>query len=78
MTVRCPACRTRRATFTALLQHVKHSGHAVCRCGGYHYPHRPGSGCCMQSPMGAIRAAEREDAPTSVVLELVNDYLLTL
>lgn len=47
MTVRCNTCGTRRATFTSLLRHKQHAGHGRnCDCGGYHFPHRPGSACC--------------------------------
>lgn len=47
--VRCPGCRTRRATFVSMLKHVDKTGHKVCECGhGRHYPHRPGSGGCVQ------------------------------
>lgn len=67
MTVRCKVCRTRRATFTSLLRHVKESGHRKpCQCSGYHYPHRPGSPCCDQDPrapyMRAVRAGEMDMA----------------
>ena len=49
MTVRCPECRTRRATFVAMLRHVSATGHKVCDCGhGRHYPHRPGSAGCVR------------------------------
>lgn len=46
--VRCPGCRTRRATFSSMLKHVAATGHKVCECGqGRHYPHRPGSAGCV-------------------------------
>jgi len=51
---RCPECRSRRATFKSLLAHVQESGHKLCYCSagphGYHYPHRPGSPCCIHHP----------------------------
>lgn len=78
MSVRCPGCRSRRASFVSLLAHVKQSGHTLCKCGSYHYPHRPRSGCCEKNPMGLVRSAERADAPQYVVDELVNDYLRAL
>ncbi len=42
----------------------------VCKCGGYHYHHRPRSGCCHQNPNGLrnamIRAGETENLPDIV------------
>lgn len=57
---RCPVCRTRRASFTSLLEHQRGAGHqAPCGCPGYHHPHRPGSPCCDQHPEAALRRALR-------------------
>lgn len=61
---RCPVCRTRRVTFTGLLDHAKRWGHRVaCTCGGYHYPHRPGSPCCEANPLAHVNAAIRAGVP---------------
>ena len=55
MTVRCPECRTRRATFTSMLKHVAETGHKVCDCGqGRHYPHRPGSAGCVRERLDLL------------------------
>lgn len=63
MTVRCGICGTRRATFVSLLNHKRNSGHnKPCTCGGYHFPHRPGSGCCDTAPYPTLRRAQREGA----------------
>ena len=48
--LRCPECRSRRTTFKAMQLHIKASGHKLCGCGGYHYPHRPGSPYCEKNP----------------------------
>lgn len=48
---RCGCCRTRRKTWEGMQAHLKKWGHAVCRCGGYHYAHRPGSKFCDLNPM---------------------------
>lgn len=65
MAYRCLACRTRRSTYGLLLQHCEVHGHRVCTCGGYLYPHRPGSPCCDEHPMAplhrALRAKEDSD-----------------
>ena len=60
MTVRCPECRTRRASFVSLLKHVEKSGHKLCRCGGYHYAHRPFSPFCVQNPMSDVNVARQQ------------------
>lgn len=59
MTLRCPACRTRRSTFKLMQQHVQISAHALCGCGGYHYSHRPGSPFCELNPLAELRHAMR-------------------
>lgn len=67
---RCPACRTRRVSFTTLVKHVHNTGHALCRCGAYHYAHRPGGGCCERNPMGALHASRRAGASQDDLLDL--------
>lgn len=61
---RCPECRTRRATYAAMQDHIRASEHRVCTCEGYHYAHRPGSPCCEHhrdaSVHRAIRAGDTE------------------
>lgn len=60
---RCPVCRTRRASFTGLLAHARQWDHrAACTCGGYHYPHRPGSPCCEKNPVAHVNTALRAGA----------------
>lgn len=73
MTLRCPACRTRRATFTSLLEHIQASGHKLCYCGGYHHPHRPTGGCCEQNVWGALRQAQRRGDPLDTQMEIAAD-----
>ncbi len=60
MTLRCPECRTRRATYTSLTAHITRTGHDFCRCGGYLYTHRPGSPCCDSNPDAAVHRVIRE------------------
>lgn len=56
---RCPQCRTRRATYASLLDHVKASGHRLCLCGGYPYKHRPDSPCCVENTYVALNEYRR-------------------
>lgn len=56
---RCPECRTRRRDYGLFTQHLTDSGHALCRCGGYHYSHRPGSPFCHQNPYSPALEASR-------------------
>lgn len=77
MTVRCPACRTRRATFVSLLSHVKHTGHALCACGGYHFAHRPFSRFCDQNPMADMWRAERDGATDQQLLDIEVEVAFT-
>lgn len=77
MTVRCPDCRTRRATFVSMLKHVAETGHKHCGCGGYPWKHRPGSPCCEQNRLATLHRAEREQTLTDEEhLELTIDCLL--
>lgn len=57
--LRCPACRTRRATYASMQKHIQESGHKLCSCGGYPYKHRPGSPCCDQNPLAPFHDAVR-------------------
>ena len=58
--LRCPVCVTRRTTFAAMQRHKAATGHlAPCNCGGYAFPHRPGSGCCELNPYAEFNAARR-------------------
>ena len=66
---RCPACRTRRTSFVALIEHCKDHGHKVCGCGGYHHVHRPGSPYCEQNAMSAVRIAARQEGITLAELQ---------
>jgi hypothetical protein len=70
MTVRCVVCRTRRASFVSLLAHEKASGHrSPCHCGGYHFPHRPGGGCCASAPYPNLSRARREKVDADTLIE---------
>jgi len=60
--LRCPACRARRTTFAAMQAHTTLTGHKLCNCGGYHYPHRPGSPFCESNPLSALLMADRYGA----------------
>lgn len=72
--LRCPVCRTRRTTWVAMQEHYREwEGHErLCSCGGYHYPHRPGSPCCTTNPLAhvnlALRAGEELD-PIDLMVE---------
>lgn len=59
MALRCPGCRSRRASFSSMQAHIAASGHALCGCGAFHYPHRPGSSCCILNPLSALHDASR-------------------
>lgn len=63
MQFRCPECRTRRADYDLFTKHLQQSGHKLCRCGGYHYAHRPGSPFCEQNPMSDVLLASRAGTP---------------
>ena len=58
--LRCPDCRTRRTTWSAMQRHIVRTNHAHCQCAGYHFKHRPGSPCCDSHPDAAIHRAIRE------------------
>ncbi len=68
---RCPACRTRRTSFVALVEHCKTKGHKLCICGGLHYAHRPGSPTCVENPMSDVHLARRDvDVTEDELLEI--------
>lgn len=73
---RCPDCRTRRTSFVHLLRHQREHKHGVCRCIGYHYPHRPGSKCCDLHPQAVVHRARREGLVGEVLRELMLDAAL--
>lgn len=61
---RCPVCRTRRKTWEAVRDHQQRCGHLyACRCGGFHFPHRPGSSACDLSPRNTYYRALRNGVP---------------
>lgn len=71
--IRCPACRTRRATYQSMQAHIASTGHTLCRCGGYHFAHRPGGGCCDLNTWGALRQAQRRGEPLDVQMDIAAD-----
>lgn len=60
MTLRCPECRTRRATYASMARHIAASNHKLCHCGGYWHPHRHKSPCCEGNPRATVYRAIRE------------------
>jgi hypothetical protein len=78
MTLRCPECRSRRATYQSMQLHIKATGHKLCTCGGYHYAHRPGSPFCEQNPRCAYYHALRASEPDEVLLEILVDMAWSL
>ena len=73
---RCPQCRTRRATFVGVLNHMEKSGHELCGCGGYHYPHRPNSPLCDRNEMATYNRAVKAGATEEELLDISIDMLL--
>ena len=77
MTVRCCTCGTRRATRVSLIAHQRKSGHGrPCTCGGYHFPHRPGSPNCDDHPYVRYNRALREKATPDELLDAFIDDAL--
>lgn len=74
---RCPECRTRRRSHSLFTQHLRATGHRLCRCGGYHYEHRPGSPFCEHNPMSAALLASRHGASNEEVLDIALEIVLT-
>jgi hypothetical protein len=77
MTLRCPECRTRRTTFSSMIKHIDVSGHSLCKCGGYHYAHRPRSPCCTVNPWStynqAVRAGASDEELDGIGMDIVWD-----
>lgn len=62
--VRCPGCRTRRATWQSMLKHVAATGHKACECGhvaytGHAFPHRPGTPGCIHEKLDSLTGEPR-------------------
>jgi len=77
VTVRCGICGTRRASFVSLMKHQGDKGHQKpCTCGGYHFPHRPGSPCCEGNAYVTLERAKRAGASHEELLEaFISDAL---
>lgn len=54
--------------------HVATSGHALCKCGGYHFAHRPGSPMCESNPICDLWRAMRQGEEMGVLREIA-EYL---
>lgn len=76
--LRCPECRSRRTTYASMQRHIQASGHKLCKCGGYHYAHRPGSPFCEHNPMAPALHAWRAGASADEVLEIKIEIALTV
>ena len=74
--LRCPECRSRRTTYKSMQAHIAASGHALCSCGGYHYPHRPGSPYCEHNPLAPALHASRAGASSEEVLDIAIEIAL--
>jgi hypothetical protein len=70
---RCPECRTRRKDYGLFTRHLRDSGHAVCKCGGYHFWHRKYSPYCQHNPQSGALVAWRDGASADEVLEISID-----
>lgn len=70
MAFRCPSCRTRRKDYGLFTKHLQESGHRLCKCGGYHYSHRPGSPFCEANPMSDVLMASRYGTPDSELADI--------
>lgn len=77
MLFRCPACRTRRRDYKLFTQHLRSTGHRLCKCGGYHYQHRPGSPFCEQNPMSDLLIAARYGATDEQLLDIAAEIAFT-
>lgn len=57
--------------------HLRSSGHKPCRCGGYHYQHRPGSPYCELNPLSllrhVLRSEDDDDAITGLAATIKDD-----
>ena len=70
MEYRCPECRTRRQDVGLFKQHLRTSGHKLCKCGGYHYSHRKGSPFCHANPVSAMYHASRQGEGDETLLRI--------
>jgi hypothetical protein len=59
-------------------QHIKAFGNKLCTCGGYWYPHRPGSPFCEQNPRAGYYQALRASEPDEVLLDILVDMAWSL
>lgn len=73
---RCPDCRTRRRSLIDMQRHVRATGHRLCRCGGYHFEHRPGSRCCERNPMSPVHILARYVDDEDLLLEIAIECAL--
>ena len=64
--IRCPQCRTRRASYASMMAHVKASGHKLCDCGGYHFPQQP------YSAVQILEEAVKQSTPGKIVKSFGN------
>lgn len=76
MIFRCPACRTRRKDWGLFSAHLQESGHRLCKCGGYHYAHRPGSTYCERNPMCDLHRASRAGADAETLAAIRDELVL--
>lgn len=51
-------------------------GRRGCGCGGYHFPHRPGSPCCESNPMADANRAKRAGESPELVADLAMEAAL--
>lgn len=70
---RCPECGTRRTDFTLYVLHCMRCPRKTCDCGAYHYPHRPGSKCCVHNPLSVLHNAARAGESSDVLQEIAAD-----
>lgn len=81
MTLRCPACRTRRSTYAAMQAHIQQTGHRLCQCGGPAFTgglakHRPGSPCCIHHPDHPLDLARRYGATPDDLVDVLIEMSL--
>lgn len=71
--LRCPECRTRRVDKRLMVMHRLGCIRPLCRCGGYHFAHRPGSRFCWLNPFAALNDAIRRGESEEVLLDILID-----
>jgi hypothetical protein len=60
-----------------MIEHKEKSGHRKpCTCGGYHYPHRPGSPCCETNKHPTYHRALREGSSDEDIIDAFIDDAL--